>query len=60
MSECAQIFLNNVAEALGGQIITARYIDIMEPKGESTESAEEIIARISDGLNELGEEYERI
>ena len=59
MSECAQIFSNNVANALGGQVMQTKYIDLIEPKNRA-DSAEEIITRISDGLEELGEEYERI
>lgn len=59
MSECAQIFSNNVAYALGGQVMQTKYIDLIEPKNR-VESAEDIITRISEGLEELGEEDERI
>lgn len=51
VTDVLKILASNTAEAFGGQIISTRYADIIQPHPENTESAEEIIARIKGKAN---------
>lgn len=55
MSDSARLFVNNLAEAFGGNRIETRFSDMLKPYKEAP-SAEEIKARICAGLAEYEEE----
>lgn len=57
ISDSARLFVNNQAEAFGGNRIETRFADLLKPYKEAP-SAEEIKARICAGLAEYEEENE--
>lgn len=60
MSECALLICNNIANALGGNVVESHYIDMIEPKEQKEADPEEIKERILTGLWSIGAENERI
>lgn len=56
MAMCGYTLNKSFAENFGGNYISARYDDIINPKPVETRSAAEIIADISAKLDKLGKE----
>ena len=56
VTDCAQLCCNNIANALGGQTVTTRFLDLIEPHEVEEADADEIKDRIINGLKELKED----
>lgn len=59
MSDAIMALLEDVTQAFGGKQMTQRYYDMINPinpREEQGEDAEEIIERIGNGLQTIGEQ----
>ena len=51
ITDVLKILASNIAEAFGGQIISSRYADIVQPEQTTPQDADEIIERIKGKVN---------
>lgn len=56
MSDAIMALLEDVTQAFGGKQMTQRYYDIINPRETQEEDAEEIIERIGNDLQKIGEQ----
>lgn len=56
MTDAIMAILEDVTQAFGGREMTQRYYDLINPRETQEDDAEEIIERIGDGLQAIGEQ----
>ena len=53
VSDALRILTENTAKQVGGSYLTARYVDLIEPKKEEIRTANEIIVDLKEKLRRL-------